>query len=885
MYLKHISLAGFRGAYRPLEIPMDKQTILFGPNGSGKTTVLQAITWAIYGKYPLFSGAIFVDEDALVNDFVEPAKAEVRLMLSDGTTITRTRKKQSSTTRGANPLSLSFQANDPQGALEELIGLDLDEFSAAVHLHQETIRDFLTTSPEERSATIDRMIGTHLLRTLIKVVDPKVPNAAIVRSEERIENLERQLSQASIMSRQMIRERKEKYGDPRELPDLLRSLRQEIAALVRSGLEVGLAESESTAENLETAVDNARHSQMNAVSGLESEIGNLEVLKSRYVQATETSWEPVRQHRAEHGDPAELPDRMEVAHSLIASMSAKLSLPEPAKTAAAMQKWLSSAHSRQVEMASDLEAKAGRLDALRERYAQAVGELVEEEAVPSALIDRQKKLREQADELNKHIARLQEQFDQLKLNEKRLAELHGEIQELDSLRQIAQQIDKEIEEVEAAEERSKLYDQLIATARDYLKHVRPDHCPVCKQTISNLQAVTEELEAEIPSDMAGLRARVTKLREDQKRQRAQIARLEGVVAEVDTLASKVKSTPVDIAAQIATKGKERDDLNNQMSEVETEIGTYEARIRQAEDNRRRMEIVVQEIEQEVGRMPAEDVVNELDAAAQASSALGLQIRELDLQGLRDMLDRIRGLEQIAEDEARLREQVATIEAEIATKLEASANMGRVASIDAAVTERRQQIAVLKGLDFDGIGAKLNRAKQLDQIQRDERRLEELEKEQQTASQERTRLEHQINRLTKLRDALLDISQTTKEHQELIVLGALNALDISYYYRLLQPHPVYEELSIEPELTTRGTYNYWLKALTRDWSHGTHVETRFLNCAGQLRRDSYLHGGEQAPVEEARDDHFGRPIAVDGFRSQEAPGANPRRERSAGDCSN
>ena len=113
-------------------------------------------------------------------------------------------------------------------------------------------------------------------------------------------------------------------------------------------------------------------------------------------------------------------------------------------------------------------------------------------------------------------------------------------------------------------------------------------------------------------------------------------------------------------------------------------------------------------------MPAEDVVNELDAAAQASRALGLQIRELDLQGLRDILDRIRGLEQIAEDEAHLREQVATIEAEIATKLGASADKDRAASIDAAVTERHQQIAALKGLDFDGSGAKLNRAKQLDQ---------------------------------------------------------------------------------------------------------------------------------------------------------------------------
>jgi DNA repair exonuclease SbcCD ATPase subunit len=42
------------------------------------------------------------------------------------------------------------------------------------------------------------------------------------------------------------------------------------------------------------------------------------------------------------------------------------------------------------------------------------------------------------------------------------------------------------------------------------------------------------------------------------------------------------------------------------------------------------------------------------------------------------------------------------------------------------------------------------------------------------------------------------------------------------------------LQIEPELTDKGTYNYWIKALTEDYSHGTYVQTRFstaqANCA-------------------------------------------------------
>jgi exonuclease SbcC len=198
MYLQHISVFGFRGADTHRDVPLDHRTILFGPNGSGKTTLLQAVTWAIYGKYPLLSGTIFTDEDALVNDFIEEGKADVRLTLSDGTVIHRTRKKQGSTTRGTNPVTISSDAIDPQGidpqsAIDDLIGLNLDEFSASIHLHQETIREFLTTTPEERSALVDRMIGTHLLRTLIKVIDPKIPDTAITKAESEIQAIDRQL--------------------------------------------------------------------------------------------------------------------------------------------------------------------------------------------------------------------------------------------------------------------------------------------------------------------------------------------------------------------------------------------------------------------------------------------------------------------------------------------------------------------------------------------------------------------------------------------------------------------------------------------------------------------------------------------------------------------
>jgi exonuclease SbcC len=129
---------------------------------------------------------------------------------------------------------------------------------------------------------------------------------------------------------------------------------------------------------------------------------------------------------------------------------------------------------------------------------------------------------------------------------------------------------------------------------------------------------------------------------------------------------------------------------------------------------------------------------------------------------------------------------------------------------------------------------LDRAKQLDTIQKDEAQLREFESSYQTATRQKARLSYRIQRLTDLRNALQDIAETTKRHQQAIVAGILNALDIHSYYQQLDPHPAYRQLQIEPELTRKGTYNYWIKALTDDRSHGTYVQTRFstaqANCA-------------------------------------------------------
>jgi DNA repair exonuclease SbcCD ATPase subunit len=228
------------------------------------------------------------------------------------------------------------------------------------------------------------------------------------------------------------------------------------------------------------------------------------------------------------------------------------------------------------------------------------------------------------------------------------------------------------------------------------------------------------------------------------------------------------------------------------------------------------------------------VAGALDQAIQATRERAVEIQALDFQPVAANLDQAKQLSQIERDEDQLRQRLDVVVEEVKKALEQPPGEDVAGALDQAIQATRERAADIQALDFQSVAKELDRAKQLNEIQKDEIRLRELESSYQTASREKARLNYQIQRLTDLRNALQDIAETTKRHQQTIVTGALNALDIHRYYQQLDPHPAYRQLQIEPELTRKGTYSYWIKALTDDRSHGTYVQTRFstaqANCA-------------------------------------------------------
>ena len=197
--INSVRLQGIRGFNKVEKITLGEGvTLIHGQNGSGKSSLLQAIEWAMIGNIPYMKKGDFSREDAIVNLFTKSKKANVEIKLSDGgdpIIVTRTRKMSTKTSTGKQPLEVqvgdkTLSDNDAEAELERILKISLENFPQAKVLHQETLRDVLYTTQEERSQAIDKLLGTFEVREFAKTLDADLQlKKATIRVTEIIDNL------------------------------------------------------------------------------------------------------------------------------------------------------------------------------------------------------------------------------------------------------------------------------------------------------------------------------------------------------------------------------------------------------------------------------------------------------------------------------------------------------------------------------------------------------------------------------------------------------------------------------------------------------------------------------------------------------------------------
>ncbi|NLF44221.1 MAG: hypothetical protein GX587_16130 [Bacteroidales bacterium] len=157
-----------------------------GPTGSGKTTILDVITLALFSKIPRVNEGIskaFIEKTGLIlTRNTKEAYAEVKYQCKQGIftsrwgiAVSRTGRLQDYTLElsDVNGEILDLKKSEVPQKNEELIGLNYDQFVKAIVLAQGDFDAFLKAKGDERGRLLERITGSWIYRELGKAAYQK----------------------------------------------------------------------------------------------------------------------------------------------------------------------------------------------------------------------------------------------------------------------------------------------------------------------------------------------------------------------------------------------------------------------------------------------------------------------------------------------------------------------------------------------------------------------------------------------------------------------------------------------------------------------------------------------------------------------------------------
>ncbi|HVL82938.1 MAG TPA: AAA family ATPase [Pseudonocardia sp.] len=169
---------------------------LVGPTGSGKSTVIDAMTFALYGSVPRW------DDQKVVRLALAPtvARGTVRLVFDvdgaryvvarelrrapkGGVTVREARLERVLTDDGTDPATEVLAAGAAvTPGVEALLGLPFDQFCMCVVLPQGDFAEFLHAKPRDRQQILTRLLGLGAYETIARAAN-RESSAAAERAE------------------------------------------------------------------------------------------------------------------------------------------------------------------------------------------------------------------------------------------------------------------------------------------------------------------------------------------------------------------------------------------------------------------------------------------------------------------------------------------------------------------------------------------------------------------------------------------------------------------------------------------------------------------------------------------------------------------------------
>lgn len=188
-----LRMRGF-GAFRDPTVVDFTDTDVFalvGPTGSGKSTVIDAICFALYGSVPRHGEkavgvvvSVGATEAAVELTFESAGQhyvvaRVVRLSAREGRDARATTKEARLERHGADGKIevLAEAARDLGPAVEQLLGLGFDHFTRCVVLPQGDFARFLHDKPADRQALLEQLLGLGLFDVLVKQANQRAAEA------------------------------------------------------------------------------------------------------------------------------------------------------------------------------------------------------------------------------------------------------------------------------------------------------------------------------------------------------------------------------------------------------------------------------------------------------------------------------------------------------------------------------------------------------------------------------------------------------------------------------------------------------------------------------------------------------------------------------------
>ncbi len=232
-------------SHKDTEIRFSKGTnLIIGRMGAGKSSILNAICYALFGTFPDIKGRKLALRDVIREG---ESFAEVILTLSLNEDVYQiTRRIENGTRKKAeirkNGLLMEVKAKNIAEIVKKVLGFDYEVFTRALYVVQNDVNHFIECNPSERKVELDRILGIdkfekirqncQALRNRIKkmraLLQQQVDEKEI---EKKKDEINKYIEEAKEKEEELEKQEKElriAYQEAKELWEKLKKMRNEL---------------------------------------------------------------------------------------------------------------------------------------------------------------------------------------------------------------------------------------------------------------------------------------------------------------------------------------------------------------------------------------------------------------------------------------------------------------------------------------------------------------------------------------------------------------------------------------------------------------------------------------------------------------------------------